>query len=87
MSEFDRHTGLSTCLCPECMLIHSGAIDRGWDGFRWAWLAGEGRVAVMLLTQRLPVHSAGPRQDWAGCIPWLDRAGVSLVFDEEDHDE
>jgi hypothetical protein len=82
MAEFKRHTGLATCVCTECVLIRCGAVDADWDGFRWAWLAGEGRVALMLLTRQPPVGSVGPRGRWAGVLDWFDRAGVGLVFDE-----
>jgi hypothetical protein len=87
MAEFTRHTGLATCQCAQCYLITCGVIDRHWDGWSWAWLAGEGRVAMMLLTGQPPVRIPFPRQDWAGAIPWLDRAGVGLVFDDAEDDD
>jgi hypothetical protein len=63
-----------------------GAVDASWDGWSWVWLAGEGRVAMMLITGLPPVRFVYPRQDWAGAIPWFDRAGVGLVFNEDDDD-
>jgi hypothetical protein len=89
MNAFERpHTTRGVCLCAECYLITCGAIDRSWDGWPWVWLSGEARGTLMLLTGQPPVRFVYPRQDWAGAIPWLDRAGVGLVFnDEEDDDE
>jgi hypothetical protein len=87
MSEFRSHTGLSTCLCTECMLIRCGAIAADWDGLRWAWLAGEGRVAVMLLTRQPPVGSVGPRGRWAGCLDWFRVMGLALDFDDAGEDD
>jgi hypothetical protein len=88
MNEFEQpHRTEGVCLCAQCYLISCGAIDADWDGWPWCWLAGEGRVSMMLLTGQPPVRYTYPQQDWAGAIPWFDRAGVGLVFDEDDEDE
>jgi hypothetical protein len=87
MGERRRHTGLEGCECPQCYLVTCGAVDRDWDGWPWVWLAGDARIIMMRLTWQPPVRWVGPQQDWAGVIPWFDRAGVGLVFDERDEDD
>jgi hypothetical protein len=42
---------------------------------------------MMLITQPPPVRFVYPRQDWAGAIPWFDRAGVGLVFDADEEND
>jgi hypothetical protein len=81
-----RHTGLDTYLCPRCYLVSCGVIARDWDGWSWCKLVGHGRVLLYRLTRREPPVWVGPRQPWAGAIPWFDRAGVGLRFDEEGDD-
>ena len=88
MSDFERlHTGLTNCLCAECYLVSCGVVNADWDGWLWVWLAGEARVAMVRLTGLPPVRFIDPRQDWAGAIPWFDRAGCGLEFDEDGDDE
>jgi hypothetical protein len=83
MNDFERrHTAHGVCLCAECYLITCGAVDRDWDGWSWVWLSGEARVLMMIITGQPPVRFVYPRQDWVGAIPWFDRAGVGLRFDE-----
>jgi hypothetical protein len=83
MSEFERPcTGLANCLCPECYLTTLGVISPDWDAWPWIWLSAEGREAMMRCTGQPPVRYTYPRQDWAGAIPWFDRAGVGLDFSD-----
>jgi hypothetical protein len=82
-----RHTGLASCACVRCDLIHCGALDRSWDGWSWVWLAGEARVAMMRLTHQPPVLYVGPRCRWAGVLDWFSTLGQPLNFDAAEEDD
>jgi hypothetical protein len=87
MSEFRSHTGLSTCRCTQCLLIRCGAVEENWDGWAWGQFSGRARVIMMRLLRREPWLWCGPKTRWAGCVPWLDHAGVGLRFDADGGDE
>jgi hypothetical protein len=88
MSDFYKHTeGLATCLCTQCLLIRCGAVEEDSDVLAWGEFAGRARVIMMRLLRREPWTWCGPQTRWAGCVPWLDLAGVGLRFDAQGGDD
>jgi hypothetical protein len=83
MSDRTRHTETGVCGCLRCMLTGCGALDASWPGWAEARLAGEIRVIAYLLVRCEPLIYPDAIGEWAGCIPWLDRVGVGLEFDED----
>jgi hypothetical protein len=84
--ELRRHTGLVSCSCCMCALIHCGAIDRSWDGWKDVEFAGYARSTLFLLVRMEPPVWPGPRYRWAGCLDWFRVLGEALDFDDAEGD-
>ena len=62
--------------------VETAAVEvKTWS---WMWLSGEARVILMGLTLQPPVRGGGPKQRWAGCIPWFNLMGLGLDFNAYD---